>query len=144
MQDRDNAVAESPAPRMVSKAFCWTLVILCVVLPAILLLTARAITSGSLTDKTRTIINTIRVGLELTLASKGEMIPLDYSYVRERFAHLETFAELRTLQAIDDSRRCFIDAWGRPLVIRLGPHQQFQVVSSGPDGLWGTADDLGG
>ena len=101
-------------------------------------------TDYSARRKTTTIINSIRVGLELTLGGKGEMIPLNFTYLREHFGYLDTLAGLRVLQAIDDTRQCFVDAWGRPLIIRLGPNQQFQVISSGPDGLPGTADDLHG
>ena len=99
-------------------------------------------TDYSARRKTTTIINTIRLGLELTLGSKGEMIPLDFTYLRKHFGYLDTLAELRALQAIDESNQCFVDAWRRPLLIRLRPNQHFEVISSGPDGLPGTSDDL--
>lgn len=139
----NNTANECQASKAPSKGLWWSLTIiaLLVLLPAVVSVTTYT-TSGSMARKTKTIIDSIRLGLELTLGSKAQMIPLDFNYLREHFGHLDTLAELRALQAIDESRHCFVDAWGRPLTIRLGPHQQFEVISSGPDGLPGTSDDL--
>ena len=62
-------------------------------------------TDYSARRKTTTIINTIRLGLELTLGSKGEMIPLDFTYLRKHFGYLDTLAELRALRDTEKWQR---------------------------------------
>lgn len=100
-------------------------------------------TKHSAQRQTTAIILAIRTGIEITLGGRGEMIPLDFAYLREHFGYHDTLAELRALQSIDEARQCFVDAWGRPLVIRaLANRYSYEVISSGPDGLPGTSDDL--
>ena len=95
--------------------------------------------------KTTAIIKTIGTGLELCIRGRGGpyAVPLDFAYLQREFSSLHILADLRSLQAIDEKRRCFVDAWGQPLILRVGPRgMSFEVISSGPDGLPGTADDL--
>ena len=125
-----------------SKGFWWSLFILFVLLPAMILVSAKATTSNSLATKTEVIINSIRTGIELSVGGNREMIPLEFSSLRKQFADLPVMADLRALRAIDETRGCFVDAWGRPLVIRPSPNHSYEVISSGRDGLLGTADDL--
>lgn len=136
----NHASDKNPAPKR-SKGLWWSLVILFVILPTATLISVKTLTSGSMTKRTQTIITTIITGLELSVGSKGVISPPEFTRMLEDFDN-DTLADLRAMQAIDDSRHCFVDAWDRPLTIRLGTNQRFEVISSGPDGLPGTSDDL--
>lgn len=95
--------------------------------------------------RTSTIITTIGTGLELCIRGRGGpyAVPLDFAYLKQEFADEHILADLHALQAIDEQNRCFVDAWGRPLILRAKPRGgPFEVISSGPDGLPGTSDDL--
>ena len=107
------------------------------------------VTEYSKYRRTKAILTAVYTGLEMCIACRSgpRDVPLAFVYLQREFDTMPIGDDLRALQAIDQQRQSFVDAWGRPLVIRVSSPtgsfmSSFEVISAGPDGLHGTSDDL--
>lgn len=92
--------------------------------------------------RTEVIIQIIKVGIVLEIANYGKMPAPTFDSIRAALGRSSALVELSSLKAIDDQRKCFVDAWGHPLSITTGEMNSVVVMSPGKDGILGNADDL--
>jgi hypothetical protein len=94
-------------------------------------------------DRTHTIIITLNTGAQLSIATTGSFPPVsDFGLMKSALGRTSALSDLHALRAVDDTRKCFVDAWNHPLSITIGPHYSLIVVSPGRDGILGNADDV--
>ena len=86
----------------------------------------RSVFDMALSAKTMATMRNLAIGIEV-LRSQSERLPADLGEV------------LRFLEAPDSDR---FDGWGRELVYRPTPEGRYRLLSCGPDGVRGNADDL--
>jgi hypothetical protein len=93
-------------------------------------------------QKTAIIIQTIKTGIELEIAQRGAGPVLDFDGLCTAFTRTTALTELKLLKAVDEQRKCFLDAWGHPLSITVGESNSVVIVSPGKDGIMGNRDDI--
>jgi hypothetical protein len=123
-----------------TRGFLFALVVVFVVVPVVIFL-GTSTGEPYQRKKTHTIINSIRLGLELATAGKASMIRVDFPTVLDHFTGLSVLEDLQALRAIDHGRQCFVDGWGHPIHISTANHV-YVIIAPGPDGVLGTGDDL--
>lgn len=132
----------NPKPQRPSKGFWWALVILFVVMPTVIMLSASYRTSNSTATKTEVIIEVIRTGVDLGLVKHEQAPHYDFPSLLELCGESLALQELKALKAIDHERQCFVDGWRRPLIIGKDDRGRITIFSRGKDGLVGTSDDI--
>ena len=101
--------------------------------------------TGARIERTEAFIANLNAAYQAYVADNGDLPrDTDNRHFSDAIAGVEARKYYMTFNARDlNARRELVDAWGTPLrVSRASPTPHLKIESAGPDGSFGTSDDI--